>query len=319
MVIPVTEVATLLLAEGRERLPLCCALPLAPTQSIRIANDKAQVLAIADALGVPTPRTVVVQRFADMPRADEFDYPVVFKPSRSRVRILDGWLSTGVGYAESHEELERRLRALPPEVFPVLVQERIVGPGVGVFAAFGDLGPVAWFSHRRLREKPPSGGISVLCESIPLDESAVEYSSRLLSRLAWRGVAMVEFKRDDRDGSLRLMEINGRFWGSLQLAIDSGVNFPELLLATTAGRATTPVIKYRTGVRSRWLAGDLDALLMLLTRSRQTLHLAPSHVGRLRASWDFFHIWGRDLHYEIERRDDPGPGLLEWRRRLLGR
>ena len=130
---------------------------------------------------------------------------------------------------------------------------------------------------------------------------------------------MVEFKEDRRDRSLRLMEINARFWGSLQLAIDAGVNFPCILADMVAGHLPPTLPSYRAGVRSRWLAGDLDSLLMLLTRSRNRLAVPLSHPGRLSSLWEFMHFWGSDLRYEVERRDDPGPGVLEWRRRLTGR
>jgi predicted ATP-grasp superfamily ATP-dependent carboligase len=80
----------------------------------------------------------------------------------------------------------------------------------------------AAFAHRRLREKPPSGGVSVLSESIALDPQVLEQAERILEALKWHGVAMVEFKRDARDGVAKL-GINGRFWGSLQLSVDAGV------------------------------------------------------------------------------------------------
>jgi predicted ATP-grasp superfamily ATP-dependent carboligase len=235
------------------------------------------------------------------------------------VRAGSGWISTGVRYAVDASDLERILRSLPRETYPVLLQERIPGPGVGLFACFDDGHPTALFAHRRLREKPPSGGVSVLCESSQLDPAAVEYSQLLLSELGWRGVAMVEFKRDDRDGQLRLMEINGRFWGSLELAIAAGVDFPSLALDVATGVRRSPQSAYRIGLRTRWLAGDLDALLMILKRDREQLQLPASHPGRLRVLWDWLHLWGRDLHYEIESFDDPAPARLEWRRRLLGR
>ena len=130
---------------------------------------------------------------------------------------------------------------------------------------------------------------------------------------------MVEFKEDRRDRSLRLMEINARFWGSLQLAIDAGVNFPCILADIAAGKSPLSPPSYRSGVRSRWLAGDLDSLLMLLTRSRARLALPVSHPGRPSSIWEFLHFRGCDLHYEVERCDDLGPAVLEWRRRLTGR
>ena len=317
LLLPMTEITTLLATEHRGLLPDGCNLPFPDALTVSVASDKARIVRLAEELGVPTPKTFIVAS-ADEGMAAGLPFPVVVKPARSRVRIGSTWLSTGVSYATDLAMLRRILTGLPPAAYPVLLQERIEGAGRGLFACFDRGQPVAFFAHRRLREKPPSGGVSVLCESTSLDPIAVEYGTRLLSRLGWQGVAMVEFKQDIRDGSLRLMEINARFWGSLQLAIDAGVNFPCILANIAAGKRPTGPVQYREGVRTRWLAGDVDALLMLLTRSRRALALPPSHPGRLVTLARFLRLWDRDTHYEIERLDDPNPMRLEWRRRLLG-
>ncbi len=318
LVLPMTEITTLLATEHRGQLPDGCSLPFPDALTVSFASDKAKIVRLAEELGIPTPRTLIVES-ADEGMAADLPFPVVVKPARSRVRTGSNWLSTGVSYATNDNLLRRILTNLPAAAYPVLLQERIDGPGRGLFACFDRGKPVAFFAHRRLREKPPSGGVSVLCESTSLDPLAVEFGTRLLSRLGWHGVAMVEFKQDNRDGSLRLMEINARFWGSLQLAIDAGVNFPCILADIAAGRPPTGPLKYREGVRARWLAGDVDALLMMLSRSRRALALPPSHPGRLVTLVRFLRLWDRDTHYEIERFDDPNPMRLEWRRRLLGR
>lgn len=131
---------------------------------------------------------------------------------------------------------------------------------------------------------------------------------------------MVEFKQDVRDGTLRLMEINGRFWGSLQLAIDSGVDFPSLAveIATNQTAPTTVPSTYHAGTKSRWLAGDLDALLAIMFHSRRALNLAANHPGRLRSLWLFMRSFSGDVLLEIERAGDSAPARLEWRRWLLG-
>jgi predicted ATP-grasp superfamily ATP-dependent carboligase len=128
---------------------------------------------------------------------------------------------------------------------------------------------------------------------------------------------MVEFKQDDRDGSLRLMEINARFWGSLQLAIDAGVNFPAILLDVARKREITPVGPYRVGVKSRWFLGDLDALLATVSQPRSRLNLPVTHPSRLRLIWDFMHLVSRDTRYEVLKLQDPVPGLVELRRWLF--
>src|SRR5262249_5104878 len=113
-------------------------------------------------------------------------------------------------------------------------------------------------------------------------------------------------------GIPRLMEINGRFWGSLQLALDAGLNFPFLLyqLATGQPVAIAPT-GYRVGVKSRWLLGDLDHLLLRLCKSDEALRLPPGYPSRWRCVMDFFRFISKDLNYEIERWNDLGPARYE--------
>ena len=119
----------------------------------------------------------------------------------------------------------------------------------------------AEFAHRRLCEKPASGGVSVYRESIAMDDDLRERSRNLLNRFGWFGPAMVEYKRDSATGRAYLMEVNGRFWGSLQLAIDSGVDFPQLLVRCALGQPSERIHSYRVGVRSRWWWGQVDHLV----------------------------------------------------------
>lgn len=136
-----------------------------------------------------------------------------------------------------------------------------------MFALFNQGTPVCYFSHRRLREKPPAGGVSVLCESAPVDDKLKAAAELLLKKAQWHGVAMIEF-RVSEDGTGYLMEVNPRFWGSLQLAIDSGINFPWLLyLASNGQRVPESKWRYR---RMRWFLGDLDRLYLILKAPLET-------------------------------------------------
>jgi predicted ATP-grasp superfamily ATP-dependent carboligase len=315
VVLPMTEVSTLLVTANQHEL--AGRIPFPDSATVANAADKAFVIGLASEIGIPVPRTIVATSAADgIERGPDLGFPIVLKPSRSRVRTSAGWVSTGVAYATDPASLRAALERLPQELFPVLLQERIDGPGVGVFAAVDRGNTVALFAHRRLREKPPSGGVSVLCESAAVDPVAAGHASKLLNRIGWRGVAMVEFKQDNRDGSLRLMEINGRFWGSLQLAVLAGVDFPSIAAAIAMERSPAAPPEYRVGVRSRWLAGDLDAMLLQLFRSRARLNLPPSHPGRWSALASFLNPFGPGSRCELERLDDLAPARLEWSRRF---
>ena len=88
--------------------------------------------------------------------------------------------------------------------------------------------------HRRLREYPISGGASAVACAY-YDETLKEYGLRILSALAWHGVAMVEFKRQESPDRLVLMEINPKFWGSVELALEAGVDFASDLVRVFRG------------------------------------------------------------------------------------
>src|SRR5207245_8993362 len=156
--------------------------------------------------------------------------PAFIKPRRAVAAVGGARLTIAVPRVPASAAARRGLSALPVAAFPVLLQRWVEGIGEGFFALRWGGRTVAMFAHRRLREKPPVGGVSVYRESIPLDDALVGPGLRLLDALDWQGVAMVECKRDLISGRHVIMEVNGRFWGSLQLAIDAGVDFPSLLV-----------------------------------------------------------------------------------------
>jgi predicted ATP-grasp superfamily ATP-dependent carboligase len=177
----------------------------------------------------------------------------------------------------------------------------------------------AAFAHRRIREKPPSGGVSVLSESIALDSDLLARSVALLRDFDWQGVAMVEYKVDHVTGVPYLMEVNGRFWGSLQLAIDAGVDFPRILVAAARGQSNPGVGGYKIGARLRWEWGDVDNLLLRLRRSPSSLSLPQDAPGRARGLIDFVRALGPGTRGEVLRADDPMPFVRESLNWIRGR
>ena len=316
VLIPMADITTFLVSGSRDRFEPACAVPIPPDDTIARAANKVATVELARSLGVPVPEGVVVWRPDEIP-GDHPAFPLVVKPWQSRVRTAAGWRSTGVSYAADWEALERDLRSRPSHEFPVLLQERLVGPGVGVFACYHQGQAVALFSHRRLRERPPWGGVSVLSESVALCPEASQYATRLLDALEWHGVAMVEFKRDERDGVPKLMEINGRFWGTLQLAISCGVDFPTLYLGFLEGKMPAKVIRdYQDGHKMKWFFGTLDHLLIRLRNNDGALNLPPGSPSKFRALMDFMKIWEKDTSFDVFDKNDIGPFLFETRNYL---
>ena len=293
---------------------------LMPTlESFQRLSDKGAVAEAASTVGVRVPRQVTARSGADvagLAASGAVAPPLVLKPSRSVAEGAAGRTKHGVRHAASWAEAAAVAGELPDGAFPLLIQERIVGEGTGVFVLLWEGRLVAAFMHRRIREKPPAGGVSVLCESAPLDSDLLPRSKALLDHFGWSGVAMVEYKRDAATGEAVLMEVNGRFWGSLQLAVDAGVDFPRLLLECALGRSPAPVTAYRVGVRNRWWWGDFDNLLTRLRHSDAALHLQPGTPGRVRTGLDFVATAFAGASGQVFQRDDPGPAWRELRDRV---
>lgn len=306
---PMTEVATELVIEHRTAWPqVATALPT--LSAFRLLSDKYRLFELAQRLNVPMPAT----HFIDNPAqahalAATLTYPVVLKPYRSRIRVGDAWLTTAVRYAHSAAELRQRIAAEPAfAAHRFLIQEYIAGHGAGVFALYRAGEPLALFSHKRLREKPPSGGVSVWCESAAVPPRLRAAAETLLGHVGWHGAAMVEFKVA-ADGTPYLIEVNARLWGSLQLAIDAGVDFPYLLYRLARGEPLAPVADYRVGTRSRWLLGDLDHLYLTLKGTAPLAHKLATLLA-------VANPWPRRTRYEINRWGDLRPFALELRRYL---
>lgn len=311
LVLPITDASALALLAHRQVLAPA-VVPFPPLEAFRRVANKTVVLAEADRLGIAVPRQRVL---AEPPGAaaclDGVQYPVVVKPARSMTEEPGARLRLGVSYASDPSELRSRLEALPAAAYPVLLQQRIVGPGTGVFLLLWEGEVAAEFAHLRLREKPPGGGVSVYCESIPADPALLAASRRLLEVFAWRGVAMVEYKVERCSGIPYLMEVNGRFWGSLQLAIDAGVDFPRLLTELALGGSPPRPAGYRVGVRSRWWWGDVDQLIARLRHLPRALGLPPDAPGRGQSVWRFLTTWNPRTRSQVFRAGDPMPFVRE--------
>jgi predicted ATP-grasp superfamily ATP-dependent carboligase len=309
--LPVTD-ASLTVVDGTREALGDVVLPFPPSDVLALAWDKARLLDAGRAAGVPCPPTHAPEDVdAVRALAGRLEYPVVLKPRHSRWLAAGALVQGQVSLVESAAALPGAWLEAHGTVPRPLIQQRIPGHGLGIFVLADHGRIIARFAHRRLREKPPTGGVSVLRESIAVPDVLRAPAARLVESLAWHGVCMIEFRVDARDGTPYLMEINPRFWGSLQLAIDAGVDFPRLLHAMAGGRTPAPVESYRLGVRSRWLLGDLDHLLIRLRRRPARETLPPSLPGPGRAVLDFLDP--RAGRLEVERLDDPAPGWYELR------
>jgi protein-tyrosine-phosphatase len=162
-----------------------------------------------------------------------------------------------VRYFEDLQSLRASFESDPEFGHNILFQEFVPGEGVGVEVLMHDGVAVCAFQHRRLRELPWAGGVSVVAESEMVDPTLLGQATRLLRALGAEGMCMVEYRRDPDTGRTVFMEINARAIGSMSLSERCGVEFPwyhwQLLHDQRPDTPTT----YPVGLRWRWTAGVL--------------------------------------------------------------
>jgi len=310
-IVPAADVTTNALHDHVGELPDDVVLVAPPRDALRHAHDKIRLMSTATEVGVPVP-----DGFATLgdPRSDPrfraFGFPVVLKPSQSRYFRDGSWHMSSVRIVHDDDDLDRVLRERAEyHTLPYLVQRLVPGEGRGVFvlASGGELQSV--FAHRRIREKPPWGGVSTLCETAEPEVDLVEYSRRLMRALDWTGVAMVEFKWDPESRRAWLMEINGRFWGSMQLAVSSGIDFPWWAYRLAVGATAPPPAVAPDRVRLWWIPGDIDHFLTRLARGGGgELRAVARDLARTRQ--------GLRLDPDTLEWDDPLPFLWELGRKV---
>lgn len=309
LVLPVTDAATRALATANASLAPARIAAARPGPYAQL-SDKHALARLAREFGLETPEG---ERVADAPAAlalaRELGFPVIVKPIVSVVRDAAGRL-------RKPEVVRVEDAAALPAAFAraaaggaALLQRCVAGRGEGLSLLRCEGRTLAAFAHRRLREQPPGGGVSVLSESIALDARRLARIEALLDASGYDGLAMAEFKSDERHAWL--IEINARPWGSLQLAIDAGVDFPDLYVRALAGERPEPVCAYRVGVRLRSELGELDHALAL-ARGR----VPPGTPAGVRAALRvLLRPAGPGCRWELLRRDDPLPfvrALTRW-------
>lgn len=298
----------------------------APTpDQLRLVLDKQALLSAASVEGIPVPRSwqpSTPDSSEWLP--DDAQFPLVAKWS-DPLAVADRLAETGIALdkvryladeAALAAYLERFIRA---GMYP-LIQEFCPGTGLGQMFHAVDGRITLRFQHRRLREWPLSGGVSSLCEAVPLSqhEDLGVKSEALLRKLHWNGPAMVEYRHDEKSGATALMEINGRFWGSLPLAHAAGVHFgwETYRHAFDAPKGLNLSPSPYPHRKARYMAPELKNLSDVFTSERPL----AEKFGFLRQFASSF--FDPAVRYYVFTARDPGPFFSELKtlvRKLLRR
>jgi predicted ATP-grasp superfamily ATP-dependent carboligase len=290
----------------KELAELGCVLAVAPDSALDIANSKDSTLEIARELGIDQPESRHINNADDLAAViAEFGYPFVLKPptswtGQSAFRMVPVDV---INEAEAVAAAQRFLAAGSG----VLAQQWAPGrrEGVTLFIDHGDV--LASCGHIEYRTSPPLGGASVLREIIQTPPDIYYPAVRLATAIGIEGICEVEFRRDAYGRPL-LMEINARMAGTIENAIQSGINFPLMIWQWANELPIDRVDTYRAGVRSRWLRGDLRWL-----RDNRAHKGRPDSVSQARAIWMFCAEFTRTWRYDCFDLRDLRPVFAELR------
>ena len=241
-------------------------IPIECYEKLKFVHLKNQCSEYIKNLGIPVPMTIQPKSYSEIKEfAEEVGFPLVFKEILSNS-------AKGIRYANNFNEAKKYSNEMESNSFIVQQYAKGTGYGVSILANHGELR--AFFTHKRLREKTYTGGTSTVRESVR-NELLENYAQQIVSELKWHGVAMIEFKFNEKLNKGWFIEMNPRFWGSLALPIYAGVDFPFLLYQMATEGDVKPVISYRNGVVMKWILGDvlasLDAMKYMGPKSFLTL------------------------------------------------
>jgi predicted ATP-grasp superfamily ATP-dependent carboligase len=252
LLIPVGSNSVRVVSKYKERLSKFVNIELPSAQSVFIALNKKETYKLAQKLNIPIPHTYYPTEIEEVEKISHtIIYPVVIKALEDRGIHIVKYIKTQSQLFKEYIRVCEFYKFRSPNL--PMIQQYVEGDGYGFFALYEKGKVKRIFMHHRIREYPVTGGASSCAESF-WDPRLKEYGKKLLDTLKWHGPCMVEFKGNR--GNYKLMEINPKFWGSLDLALACGVDFPYLLCKIARGERIKYSEKYRLKVKLHWPLSD---------------------------------------------------------------
>jgi predicted ATP-grasp superfamily ATP-dependent carboligase len=254
VLVPCSDSWTMRVAELASQMPPRVRTCVAGSDALRTLVEKSRLAETLTTLDLPRPATVLLAGAEALdPLPDDLLERAFLKPVDSQAFFARFGVK-GVPVT-SRDEARAAVHGYREAGIEVMLQEYVPGPATSHYFLDGFAGPEgdiqALFARQRLRMHPPDFGNSSYMRSIPLEalEPATGALERLLTHLRYRGVFSAEFKRDERDGLFKLLEVNIRPWWYVEFAARCGVDVCAHLYREALGLPGVVAARYRAGVR----------------------------------------------------------------------
>src|SRR4051794_16588511 len=301
-IIPCSDDGVELVARNRPRLLELGYLPVEADDEVLLAmQDKERTYELARATGIATPRTRHVRSHEELDAAvADFDFPCALKPLHSHRFAYHFGIDKKVFLVPDRGELDRRFAELRELGLELMLTEIIPGGDHELPAYYSYLDeqnqPLFHFTTRKIRSRPVNFGLGCY-RIVEWHPDVAELGLRFFQAVGLRGLGHVEFKRDARDGTLKLIECNPRLTGPTELLRRAGLDLPLFTYNRLIGRPAEGGGPYRMGLRLWHPVEDTRACLT---------HHRRGHLS--------VRAWIRSLmhrkHFPVFRWDDPLPTLM---------
>ncbi|MBI2207480.1 MAG: ATP-grasp domain-containing protein [Candidatus Rokubacteria bacterium] len=230
------------------------AMPITAPSSLKLSFSKNQMLALADAMSVPAPRTIVPVSEEDVAKIGrELGFPIVVKGEKGSASQHVRLVHRPEDLVPTYREIagrERRSAGRPA------IQEFVPGPVYSIGGLFDNGRPLRVLAHRRLLTFPREGGRTVKGVT-ERPAKLLENAFALFAALDYTGLGHMDFMHDQRDGQFRFLEINPRVWGSIGLARLAGVDLYTPYAALARGELVASDLRFREGVVFHHLSREM--------------------------------------------------------------
>ncbi len=298
IVFPADWDTVLPISRHRESLEDLAIVPLPPQDTVERAFSKESVIQVAEEAGLPFPKSypaLDAHSFKDIIR--ELTFPVVLKP-------YIGASSIGLQYISSSSDLSKAYKDTVDTYGPCVVQEYIPGQKYLFSGLFNrESKPRRMCIITALRQYPPTGG--PIAAGITVEQDRVKRTGIALTEaLGSQGMVSMDFILDERDNQPKIVDVNPRFFGCMQIAIAAGADYPHQFYRMIKAGDIEEDLRYQVGLRGRsMLIGDLRHL-------RGTLFGKSSFQKKLNTLVEYCKIWDYQTDLVVSR-DDVGPALYE--------
>lgn len=290
---PVSDETVVAVARHKDQLAEYFVIACPPWHIVQQFIEKKYTYPLAEVNGIPTPKTLIPSSISDVEKyANNIDFPCLVKPSQSH--LFYDYFQKKMFPVSNTKELISVYQKATEAGLEIMLQEIIPGDDGNVVnynAYFWEGKPLVEFTAQHIRNAPPHWGSPrvVLSKKIP---EIIDLGRGVLGAMKYEGYACTEFKKDERDGVYKLMEVNGRHNLSTLLAIRCGINFPWLQYQHLALNIQPCQCDFETGIYWVDIPRDVGYSVKSISREKYSLieYIKPYIKPHIFAIFDIHDI-----------------------------